>query len=101
MKMKYIVISQEKGVFLGAVSGYALFSKTNPMGMYNAYGFDTLDTAQNFVSTNLPTIANTAIYPQIPTSTDYVSCVDIIKHGYGKYTHDMMNYLDMPSESVH
>lgn len=101
MKSKYIAISPEKGVFLGAVHGYALFSKSNPMGMYNACGFDSLEDARSFINASLPAIANTVFYPEIPTSSDYVSCVDIIKQGYGKHTHSMMDYLDMPSESIH
>ena len=101
MKTKYIVISPEKGIFLGAVQGYALFSKSNPMGMNSACGFDSIDDAKEFIRTSLPSVANTVFYPEIPTSSDYVSCIDIIKQGYGMHTHSMMDYLDMQSESLH
>ena len=69
--------------------------------MNSASGFDTLEQAQDFIKTNLPPLEDKVSYHPIPTYQDFVSCVDIIKQGYGKHTYNMMDYLDMPSESVH
>lgn len=101
MTYKYIVITPDKGVFLGALSGYALFSVTNPMGMYNAFGFESKEVAEDFVAQSIPSIANTAMYVEVDTPTKYVSCVDIIKAGYKDYTHNMMDFLEMPSQRIH
>lgn len=98
---RVIAISTERGVFLGAISGYAIFSKTDPIGIPKAYGFDTVEAAKYFVQTSLPSFANTMFYPEIETDSNYVSVVDIIKQGYERYTFNMMDYLPMPSEAVH
>lgn len=102
MKTRTIAINPEKGIFLGSVAGYAVFSKTDPVGIPKAYGFDSPDEAKKFFDTALPMMSNNMIYPVITTlSDDYVSCVDIIKCGYERYTYNMMDYLDMPSTEVH
>lgn len=101
MKKKVIVISTEKGIFLGSISSYAIFSKTDPIGFPKAYGFDTMEEAHKFVDKAMPNHANTMFYVPILTDTDYVSVVDIIKQGYEAHTYNMMDYLPMPSESIH
>lgn len=102
MKHRTIAINPEKGIFLGSVAGYAVFSKTDPIGIAKAYGFDSPEDAKRFFETALPVMSNNMIYPVITTSSeDYVSCVDIIKSGYEKYTYNMIDYLDMPSTETH
>lgn len=101
MKKRVIAINPDKGIFLGTVAGYAIFSKNDPIGISKAYGFESPEVAKEFFGDSLPSYANTMLYPVIETETDYVSCVDIIKQGYEKYTHYMVDYLDMPSEAKH
>ena len=102
MKKRTIAIDPEKGIFLGSVAGYAVFSKTDPIGIPKAYGFDSPDDAKRFFDTALPMLSNNMIFPVITShSDDYVSCVDIIKQGYERYTYNMIDYLDMPSTDVH
>ena len=101
MKTKTIAINPDKGIFLGSVAGYAVFSKTDPIGIPKAYGFDSPEAARKFFETSLPSTANSMFYPEIQTMSDYVSCVDIIKQGYERYTYNMVDYLDMPSEAKH
>lgn len=98
---KVIAISPEKGIFLGSVSGYAVFSKTDPIGLSSAIGFESVEIAQEFFTGALPNMANTMLFPVLETPTDHVSCVDIIKQGYEAYTYNMMDYLYMPSEAKH
>jgi hypothetical protein len=98
---KVVAISPEKGIFLGSVSGYAIFSKSDPIGLSSAIGFDSVETAQEFFGKALPNVANTMIFPEFETSAEHVSCVDIIKQGYEAYTHNMMDYMYMPSEAKH
>lgn len=103
MKKRTIAINPEKGIFLGSMGGYAVFSKTDPIGISKAYGFDSPDDAKKFFDSALPMLSNNMIFPVITTSTsdDYVSCVDIIKQGYEQYTYNMMDYMDMPSTTMH
>jgi hypothetical protein len=101
MKKKVIVISTEKGIFLGSISNYAIFSKTDPIGFPKAYGFESMEEAHNFIHTAFPKSANTMFYVPILSDSDYVSVVDIIKQGYEKYTYNMMDYMPMPSEAIH
>lgn len=101
MKTRTIAISPEKGIFLGSVGGYAVFSKTDPIGLHKAYGFQSPEAAKEFFDGALPSVANTMFYPMIETQSEYVSCVDIIKQGYEKYTYNMMDYMDMPSTTMH
>lgn len=101
MKTKYIVINKEKGVFLGAYSGYAFFAKTDPVGIPKAFAFDTPDVAKLFIDTNMTRYANNTFYVPIETKSTYPSVSDIIKAGYGDYTYNMMDYLPMPSEAIH
>lgn len=101
-KTRTIAISPEKGIFLGSVAGYAVFSKTDPFGIPKAYGFDSPEDARRFFDSAMPTISNNMIFPVISTpSDDFVSCVDIIKSGYEKHTYNMIDYLDMPSNQMH
>jgi hypothetical protein len=102
MKKRTIAINPEKGIFLGSVAGYAVFSKTDPFGIPKAFGFDSPEHAKDFFATVLPLMSNNMIFPVITTnSDDYVSCVDIIKQGYEEHTYKMMDYLDMPSTTMH
>lgn len=103
MKNRTIAIDPKKGIFLGAVAGFAVFSKTDPIGIPKAYGFDSSEDAKTFFQNVLPSIANNMIFPEIlSTSSDgYVSCIDIIKSGYEQYTYSMIDYLDMTSTEMH
>lgn len=101
MMTRTIAIHKEKGIFLGVIAGYAVFSKTDPIGTPKAYSFNSPEEAKKFVETSIPVSSNTMFYPEIETLSEYVSCVDIIKQGYEKYTYNMMDYLDMPSEAKH
>lgn len=101
MKKKYIIINKEKGVFLGAYSGYAFFAKTDPVGIPKAFAFDTPEVATLFINSNMARYANNTFYAPIETNSTYPSVAEIIKAGYGDYTYNMMDYLPMPSEAVH
>lgn len=101
MKTKVIAIDEDLGVFLGSTSGYAVFSKSDWIGLAKAYGFETIDSAKQFFQMYMPNKVDQMKYCVIQTPTDYVSCVDIIKHGYGKYTYNMVDYLETPSKMIH
>lgn len=97
---KTIAINEELGVFIGTVSGYAIFSKNDPVGAYKAYGFKDETEANLYFDANLAKSKKGTFFVNIETPTDYVSCVDIIKAGYGVYAQDMINHMYMPSESI-
>lgn len=95
-----LLIEKDRGVFIGAVAGYAIFSK-DPIGLSRAYTFESPEIAKNFVSSSLSHFANNAIYVEIDLKEQYASCIDIIKAGYGEHVHHMIDGLYMPSEEVH
>lgn len=101
MKKKYVIIEKDRGVFLGAYSGYAFFAKNDPIGIPKAFTFDSERVAKLYVETNLPSFANTTFYAQVTTNSSYASVVDIIKAGYAEHTYNMIDFLPMQSEAIH
>lgn len=97
---KTIAINEKHGIFIGTVAGYAIFSKNDPVGAYKAYGFKNEVEANLYFDVNLTKSKKGTFFVDIETSTDYVSCVDIIKAGYGEYATDMINNMYMPSEAI-
>jgi hypothetical protein len=95
-----VLIEKDRGVFIGAFSGYAIFSK-DPIGLSRAYAFKSTEIAKDFVSVSLKHFANNTIYVELDLKEEYASCVDLIKAGYGEYVHHMIDGLYMPSEEIH
>jgi|APCry1669189034_1035192.scaffolds.fasta_scaffold110637_2 hypothetical protein len=97
---KTIAINEKYGVFIGTVAGYAIFSKNDPVGSYKAYGFKNEVEAKLYFDENLSKSKKGTFFVSIDSDTDYVSCVDIIKAGYGEHAADMINNMHMPSEAI-
>lgn len=95
-----VFIEKNRGVFIGSVGGYAIFSK-DPIGLSKAYTFKSTEIAKDFVSTSLSRFANNAIYVEMDLKDEFASCIDIIKAGYGEHVHYMIDGLYMPSEAIH
>jgi hypothetical protein len=97
--MKFIIICEERGVFIGTHQGMAFFSKLKSFGAYKAYAFDGFEEAEKYAETYLSGEEKEFVYyfPCFETDEKYVSLVDIIKAGYAEYTGDML--LGMPVES--
>ena len=81
---KVIVHHPTKGIFIGVLSGYAIFSKNDPMGNYEVYGFASLEKAKKFFRDNVPGMKDDVLYEEIESYSEYVNVIDIIK---SKKTH--------------
>jgi len=95
--MKFIIICEQRGVFIGTYQGMAFFSKMKSFGAYKAYAFDGFEEAENYANMILGGEEHIFYFPCFETDEKYISVVDIIKCGYGDYTGDML--LGMPLEN--
>lgn len=80
-KNRYIVYHKERGIFVGVLSGYAIFSKNDVTETYEVYGFETLEKAKNFFEQSVPGMADQVLYEPIQSNSEYISVIDIIKAG--------------------
>lgn len=101
--MRYIIVDEEQGVFLGAHQKYMIFAKNDIYGMTKAYSFDTLEEAQEYVAKILKLSKNkfNSKVIEIDVKARYVKIEDLIRRGYGKYTHNLMDNIPMLSTAVH
>ena len=100
--MKHIIISKTYGVFIGTVSNYCIFSKSELAMTYKAYAFDSNSDAKKYINSNFKSKDKEDFFvADIETNDEYVSCVEIIKSGYADHVGNMMNFMPMISESIH
>jgi hypothetical protein len=105
-KTRYIIVDKEKGVFLGTYTPsdfggdpsdkniYALFASNNHLGLTQACSFKTAISAETYIKDVFPKNQGFKLKAfAIQTEQEFPSVVDIIKSGYGDYTHDMMDGL--------
>jgi hypothetical protein len=100
--MRYLIIEDQKGLFLGIFNNFYLFAKNTIFPVVKVPSFNTENEAMQFIavmSINNDDLKYGVI--QVDTNDKYVSIVDIIKAGYGKYTHEMIDFLPMISETMH
>ena len=95
-KKRVIVHLQDKGFFVGAVNGYAVFSKDDPYYSYQIYGFASKKTAMDFFENSLPKLAADMNYIEVGSRSEYVSVVDLIKAGVNDLD-DL--FLNLPVET--
>lgn len=100
--MKYLIICEDRGVFLGTYEKYGFFSNLEDFGCYKAPVFDKKEEAEIYAKKFLDTDKEYEyIFPEFETEEKYVSCVDIIKKGYGDYTGEMIGNLPNYEETMH
>ena len=86
----------DKGFFVGAVNGYAVFSKDDPYYSYQIYGFASKKTAMEFFENSLPKLAADMNYIEVGSHSEYVSVIDLIKAG----VNDLEDlFLNLPVET--
>jgi len=100
--MRYIIADEKRGVFLGAYRQYALFAKNDMLGSTKAFSFDTRSEAEDYIESAF-TQYKDAVYTiiEVDAKNKYVRVEDIVRQGYGRYTHYLVDNLPMPSESFH
>lgn len=98
--MRYLIVEKEKGLFLGSFNNVTLFAKENVFPIIKAPSFDSEEIALTYIQYYF---ANDGEYGviSVESSDKYVHIFDIIKGGYGEYTHKLIDHLPMLSEAVH
>lgn len=100
--MRYIIVDEKRGVFLGAYKQYALFARNDMLGSTKAFSFTTHSEAEEYIENALAGYKD-GVYAiiEIDAKNKYVRVEDIVRQGYGRYTHYLIDNLPMPSESFH
>lgn len=99
--MRFIIVDEEKGVFLGAYNKFAVFAENDSLGMTKAFSFDTKLQAQRYIDKAFKKDDSVYRVIEIDAKVIYVKVEDIIRQGYGKYTHYLMDNIPMRSEAIH
>ena len=99
--MRYLIVEKEKGLFLGSFRTLYLFAKGNIFGIVKAPSFGTEVDAEYYIANYLPKEDAKYGVISVESKDKYVSIIDIIKAGYGEYTHDLIEFLPMQSEAIH
>jgi hypothetical protein len=101
MMKKHIIIEKDLGVFITPLQGHAVFAKNNIIGATVVSSFETAEAAKDFIETYLAHNTREFDIVEVETYTPYPSVINIIKAGYGKYTHTMIDFLETPSGKAH
>ena len=99
--MRYLIIEKEKGLFLGAFRQIYIFAKGNIFSIVRAPSFDTENEAMAYIARVFDGDGGEYGVIAIDAKDKYVSIIDVIKQGYGAFTHELIDLLPMISESVH
>jgi hypothetical protein len=99
--MRYIIIEKELGVFVGQFDIYAVYAKNEMFGLDRVISFESRKIATEIVEEFLNREGKEFSIQAIDTKGKYVKVIDIIKAGFGKYTHHMMDNIMMTSDSLH
>jgi hypothetical protein len=104
MAKAYIAFHENKGIYLGAVAGYAIFSTNNIVFTPAAIKFDSAEELQDFFDKTLPNLSKEISAIEIETNTEteyYINVVDIIKSGHIEHTETMVDNMLMINETIH
>lgn len=99
--MRYIIIEKKLGVFVGQLEYYAVYAKNEFFGAEKVVSFDTKKEAKEFVEEVLNYEDKEFYIAEIDSKFKYISVKEIIKAGYGKHTHRMLDNIPMISETIH
>lgn len=115
---KYVIIDPEDGVFLGTTGRdtaeafidvpkgarvIALFSGNNIFDLTKAAAFFSERDANEYMKAYIKRSSSGAFIAKIESDSKepYVDVIDLIKSGYGEYTHDMVDAIPMLSQHIH
>ena len=103
MNTSYIAVHKTKGIYLGVVSGYGLFSEAGIAFTSKAIRFDSREELHSFFDSALPNLSKEIKAVEIRTNEtgNYVDVVDILKSGYYDHTDNMVEALPPYSETIH
>lgn len=102
MNTRYMIVEKERGVFLGMYSVFALFAKNEKFGITKAFCFENKEDAVTYIKEVLNDGEDMEFDVVVVECKDkYIGVLEIIKQGYGKYTHRMLENVPMISTQVH
>jgi hypothetical protein len=99
--MRYLIVEKDRGLFLGSFKNIFLFAATSIFPVNKVPSFGTEADAEYYIATYLMDENSQYGVIQVESKDKYVHIIDIIKQGYGKYTHQLMDFIPMPSETIH
>jgi hypothetical protein len=99
--MRYAIAEEDLGFFLGAFQKFGVFAKTDVFRLHKAFGFDSEEDANVFINEYLGRDRGDWLVVSIDTDDKYINVVDLLKSGYDKYTHQMIDGLTMTNIQVH
>ena len=99
--MRYLIIEEDLGFFLGVVNSYGIWAKNDIFGLPKAYSFASKKLAKRFITEVMGSEMSDYKIVAINSEDKYIHAVDLIKSGYGNHTHLMLDAIPMLNETVH
>lgn len=99
--MRYLIVEETKGIFIGAYNKFAMFAENDSLGMTKAFSFASRLKAQKYIDSAFEKDDSVYSIIEVEGKNTYIKVEDIIRQGYGKYTHYLMDNIPMPSEAIH
>jgi hypothetical protein len=99
--MRYTIVEEDLGFFLGALKNYGIFAKNDIFGLSKAFSFETRQDAEEFIADWMDTNEKDFLIIEIETDEKYIDVTDLLRRGYSKYTHGMMDSIEMISTEIH
>jgi hypothetical protein len=104
--MRYLIVSESKGIFLGGKSHQgniiAVFADDKEFGYTSAITFEMEKIAAEICTDLSKYINDCSIKPiNISTKRLYVTCEELIKHGFGSYIGNMFANIEPKFGTVH
>ena len=99
--MRYLIVEEKKGLFLGAYNKFAMFAENDSLGMTKAFSFASKLKAQRYIDSAFEKDDSVYKVIEIESNHTYIKVEDVIRQGYGEYTHYLMDNIPMKSEAIH
>jgi len=105
--MRYIIIDPKDGVFLGTAQipetgDYRmLFSANNIYEITKSTAWTSREDAEHYMQKYVKKFCPFSYVVEIDCNEDFADVVDIVKSGYGEFTHDMLDFMPLYSELIH
>lgn len=98
---RYMILEEKKGVFLGMYLSIPIYASDERLNAIKAYTFENRLMAEEFIKTDLTDNRLAFSVVEVEAVGSYIHVAEIIRQGFGLYTHRMMNNIEMSSTMVH
>lgn len=99
--MRYTIAEEDLGFFLGVFKKYGVFAKNDVFGLSKVFSFETRQDAEEFIDEYMDESKKNFFIIEIETDEKYIDVTDLLRRGYSKYTHGMMDSIEMISTEIH